>query len=193
MRKIVAVENLTLDGVMEAPEKWAFSYDNDDIAEVNQAGMATTDAVLLGRVTYEEFAAYWPLQTDDQSGIAEYLNRTTKLVVSSTLHEAKWVNTTIIAGSVGDEIAALKRGLGGDIIVIGSATLVRSLMRDGLIDEYRLFVYPLVRGHGKRLFDATSDTTTLNLVDARTFRTGVVLLTYQASETKMVGTPDNGG
>lgn len=193
MRKIIAVENLTLDGVMEAPEKWAFSYGGDDIAEANQAGMETTDAVLFGRVTYEEFAAYWPLQTDDQSGVAEYLTRTTKLVASSTLHQATWVNTTIIAGSVGDEIAALKRGSGGNIIIIGSATLVRSLMRDGLIDEYRLFVYPLVRGHGKRLFDAISDTTTLNLVDTRTFRAGVVLLTYQAGDTGVAGASDNEG
>ncbi len=96
MRKMVVVENLTLDGVMESPEQWAFPYHGDDLAEVNRAQMLASDALLLGRVTYEEFAAYWPFQTDDGSGIASYLNSTPKFVVSSTLHKAEWHNTTII-------------------------------------------------------------------------------------------------
>jgi dihydrofolate reductase len=182
MRKITMTENLSLDGIMEAPEKWAFSYQGDDIAEFNKAGMLASDALLLGRVTYEEFAAYWPKQTNDESGITDYLNKTAKFVVSSTLKKTEWKNSTIVNGNLVEEITKLKQQPGKDISVIGSATLVQSLMQADLIDEYHLFVVPIVLGKGKRLFKDSNDRTALKLVETKAFSAGVVLLTYQPSE-----------
>jgi dihydrofolate reductase len=178
VRKVIVSENLTLDGIMEAPEKWAFQYQGDDIAEVNKAQMLASDALLLGRVTYEVFAGYWPLQTNDETGIADYLNRTPKFVVSSTLKKVEWSNTTIIQENLAKEVTNLKQQIGKDIVVTGSATLIQSLMQDDLIDEYRLWVHPIVLGDGKRLFQDGSDTK-LKLVDTKTFSSGVVLLRYQ--------------
>jgi dihydrofolate reductase len=182
MRKITVTENLSLDGIMEAPEKWAFSYQGDDITEFNKAGMLASDALLLGRVTYEEFAAYWPKQTNDKSGITDYLNKTAKFVVSSTLKKTEWENSTIINGNLVEEITKLKQQPGKDISVIGSATLVQSLMQADLIDEYHLFIIPIVLGKGKRLFKDNNDRKALKLIETKAFSAGVVLLTYQPSE-----------
>ncbi len=179
MRKVIAVELVSLDGVTGSPEEWAFSYSNDEMEEANASGMAASDALLLGRVTYEELAAYWP----DQSGgtpIVDYINSVPKFVVSTTLEEPlEWNNSTLIKGNVAEEIAVLKRQPGKDVTTIGSGTLVHSLLQDGLLDELRLMVHPVVVGSGRRLFEGGGDPKELELVDSRTFSTGVVSLTYQ--------------
>jgi dihydrofolate reductase len=176
MRKLIVSENMTLDGVIESPD---LSYESEDMTEVVQEQMMAADALLLGRVTYEEFAAYWPFQTDNELGIADYINNVAKFVVSSTLVKTDWHNTTIISRNVPEEITKLKQQGGKDIVVTGSAMLVQSLMRDNLIDEYRLFAAPIVAGHGKRLFPDSIDTLKLRHVETKTFSSGVVLLRYQ--------------
>ena len=180
MRKVVAVELVSVDGVMEAPEEWAFSYSNDEMEEANAAGMAASDAMLLGGVTYQEFASYWPYQNSAEQPFTDYLNNTPKFVVSTTLEEPlEWQNSTLIKGNVAEEIARLKQQPGKNITILGSATLVRSLLRDGLLDELGLMVFPVVLGTGKRLFEDGGDQKALNLVDSKTFATGVLYLIYQ--------------
>ena len=175
MRTLIVTENVTLDGVMEAPD---LSYQSADMIGVNQPHMMAADALLPGRKTYQEFAAFWPLQTDDQTGVAEYINTVAKYVVSSTLDKADWHNTSILSGNLVEGITALKRQNGKDIVVTGSGELVWSLTREGLIDEYRLFIAPTVRGHGKRLFPDGIDAQKLQPVETRTFDSGVVLIRY---------------
>ena len=180
MRKIVAWELVSLDGVMEKPQEWSFSYSNDEMAEANAAGMADSDAMLLGRVTYEEFAAFWPYQNSAEQPFTDYLNNTPKYVVSTTLQEPlQWQNSTLIKGNLAEEIAKLKRQPGEDITILGSGALVRSLLEDDLLDELRLMVHPVVLGSGKRLFEEGSDLKTLELVDSKTFSIGVLYLTYR--------------
>jgi dihydrofolate reductase len=181
MRDLIVTENITLDGVIEATGEW-FAADGggEDFVAVNRAHMAAADAVLLGRVTYEQFAGYWPAQTDDTTGVSDYLNRTRKYVVSATLEKAEWAHTTILRGPLAEEVAALKRQPGKDIVVAGSVTLAQALVREGLVDEYRLIVNPVLLGRGRRLFpDGTADT--LRLTNTRTFRSGIVLLTYRSA------------
>ena len=180
MRKVVASELVSLDGVMESPEKWSFQFHNDEMAEANEAGMAASDAMLLGRVTYQEFASYWPYQNSADQPFTDYLNNTPKFVVSTTLEEPlEWQNSTLIKGNVAEEIAKLKRQPGKDIGIVGSGTLVRSLLRDHLLDELSLMVHPIVLGNAKRLFEDELEETVLRLVDTTTFSTGVVYLTYR--------------
>jgi dihydrofolate reductase len=179
MRKVIVAEFLTLDGVMEASEEWQPPYVSDDVAEEIRAEILGAEASLLGRTTYEIFAAYWPLQTHNEFGIADKLNSERKFVVSTTLERAQWNNSTLIKGNVVEEIRKLKQQPGGDIRIAGSATLVQSLMKAGLIDEYLLLVHPIVRGRGKRLFKDGMDTTALKLVETKSFSSGVVLLRYQ--------------
>lgn len=181
MRKIVAGLFVSLDNVFEAPEQWHFPYFNDEMGEAVGSQMADSDCMLLGRVTYEEFAAYWPGQTSDgEAGeLADFMNDTPKYVVSATLDAADWKNTTLIDGATAvEELTRLKEGPGKDISITGSGTLVRTLLRDGLLDELRLLVHPIVVGHGKRLFDE-GDQIPLTLADSKTFSTGVLSLTYQ--------------
>lgn len=184
MRKLVAVESITLDGVMAAPEQWSFPFQNDEIMAVNLAGMRSSDALLLGRITYEHFGAYWPKQTNDASGIADYLNKTAKFVVSTTLEQPDWVNTTVIRDNLATAVKDLKQQPGLNITVLGSATLVQSLIDLDLIDEWRLMVHPLLLGSGKPLFRAGGVPKTLRLSDSRVFSTGVALLTYQPADTR---------
>jgi dihydrofolate reductase len=180
MRKVVASELVSLDGVMESPEKWSFRFHNDEMAEANEAGMAQADAMLLGRVTYQEFASYWPYQNSADQPFTDYLNNTPKFVVSTTLEEPlEWQNSTLIKGNVAEEIAKLKQQPGKNIGITGSATLVRSLLQDDLLDELGLLVHPIVVGSGRRLFEDGGDQKELKLVDSRIFSTGVVYLTYQ--------------
>jgi dihydrofolate reductase len=182
MRKVVASELVSLDGVMEKPEEWSFSYSNDEMAEANAAGMAASDAMLFGRVTYEEFAAFWPYQNTAEQPFTDYLNKTPKYVVSTTLDEPlEWQNSFLIEGNnLAEEIAGLKDQPGKDITILGSATLVRSLLADDLLDELQLMVHPIVLGSGKRLFEE-GDQKTLELLDSKTFRTGIVYLTYRVA------------
>jgi dihydrofolate reductase len=180
MRKVVASELVSLDGVMEKPEEWSFSYSNDEMAEANAAGMAASDAMLLGRVTYEEFASYWPSQNRAEQPFTEYMDNTPKYVVSTSLEEPlEWQNSTLIKGNVAEEIAKLKRQPGKDITILGSGALVRSLLEEDLLDGSALWFIPFVLGSGKRLFEEGSDRKTLELVDSKTFSIGVLYLTYR--------------
>ena len=184
MRKVVASELVSLDGVMGSPQEWAFSYSNDEMEQANASGMAASDALLLGRATYQEFASYWPYQNSADQPYTDYLNRTPKFVVSKTLEgPLEWQNSTLIKGDVAKEITELKRQPGKDITIIGSAALVQSLLRDGLLDELRLMVHPVVLGSGKRLFEDEGDQKALELVDSKTFSTGVLYLTYQPTQS----------
>jgi dihydrofolate reductase len=165
--------------VVEALDGWFGSTSGgDDVVAAERDLYAACDAVLLGRRTYEDFKGYWPLQTDVITGIADSLNRAEKYVVSSTMRESDWQNTTFLNGPPTEEVARLKAQPGQDIVATGSITLVRALIAAGLVDEYRLFVYPVVVGRGRRLFpDGLGDT--LHLADMRAFRSGIVLLTYR--------------
>jgi len=179
VRKLVALELMSLDGVLEAPEEWAFSYSNKEMEEANASGMAASDAMLLGRVTYETLAAFWPNQPAG-TPMVDYINSVPKFVVSTTLEEPlKWNNSTLLEGDVAEGIAKLKRRPAKDITIIGSGTLVRSLLQDDLLDQLRLMVHPLVLGGGKRLFEDGDDRKPLKLIDSRTFGTGVLYLTYR--------------
>ncbi len=182
MRKVVASELVSLDGVIESPEKWSFQFHNDEMAEAQGAGMAAADAMLLGRVTYQEFASYWPYQNSADQPFTDYLNNTPKFVVSTTLEEPlEWQNSTLIKGNVAEELTRLKGQPGKNINITGSGTLVGSLLRDGVLDELQLLVHPIVVGQGKRLFDAIGAQVPLTLASSRTLGTGVVVLTYTAA------------
>jgi dihydrofolate reductase len=183
VRKLAAVELVSLDGVMESPEEWAFSYSNDEMEAANANGMAASDAMLLGRVTYEQMAAFWPGQPGG-TPMVDYINSVQKLVVSTTLEEAAWNNSALIKNDVTKEIAELKRQPGKDITIIGSALLVRSLLKAGLLDELRLMVHPVVLRGGKRLFEDEGEQESLKLVSSETFATGVVSLAYRPSGEK---------
>jgi len=173
---------MALDGVMESPDKWHFPYFNDEMGEEIGAAMADSDAMLLGRVTYEEFAAFWPSQ--GERDVAGYMNNTPKYVVSRTLEEPlEWQNSTLIKENVAEEVAKLKQQPGKDISITGSGTLVRSLLQYDLIDELRLMVHPIVVGSGKHLFEEGGDQKALKLVDSKTFSTGVLYLTYQPAQS----------
>ncbi|HEX5878234.1 MAG TPA: dihydrofolate reductase family protein [Actinomycetota bacterium] len=187
MRDLIVTENITLDGVIDASEGW-FSVADD--AEVDQSDLLAAlreqseaaDAVLFGRVTFEEMRGYWPKQTDDTTGVTDYLNRVEKYVVSSTLDDPGWEHTTVLAGdSFQDELRTLKASPGGDIVTTGSITLVHALIAAGLVDEYRLFLYPVVLGRGARLFADATELPTLRLVETRPFRSGILLLRYRPS------------
>ncbi len=177
MRKVVAGLFVSLDGVFEAPETWHFPYFNDEMGETIASQMAAADTMLLGRRTYEEFAAYWADQGSDVE-LADEINNTPKLVASTTLKTVDWRNSSLIEGDVAEHLRRLKQEPGKDISITGSATLVRSLLRDGVLDELRLLVHPIVVGSGKRLFDGSPDRVPLKLVDSRVFTTGVLYLTY---------------
>jgi dihydrofolate reductase len=180
MRKVVASELVSLDGVMGSPQEWAFSYSDDEMEQANASGMAASDALLLGRATYQEFASYWPYQNSADQPYTDYLNSTPKFVVSTTLEgPLEWQNSTLIKGNLAEEITELKRLPGKDITIIGSAALVQSLLADGLLDELRLMVHPLVLGGGKRIFEDGGDQKALELLDSKTFDTGVLYLTYR--------------
>ncbi|GAB2809683.1 dihydrofolate reductase family protein [Actinoallomurus bryophytorum] len=178
MRKIIASLFVSLDGVAEAPDTWHFPYFNDEMGNAVGAAMAESDAMLLGRVQYQQFAAYWPSSEDEFAG---FMNNQKKYVVTNTLTEATWNNTEIISGDVLGGLQALKNSEGKDIAVTGSLTLVRSLLTAGLLDQLQLFVHPIVLGKGARWFDDL-DTVELRLASAQTFSTGVIHQTYtQAS------------
>jgi dihydrofolate reductase len=183
MRKVVAVELVSLDGVIESPEEWAFAYSNDEMEEANAAGMAASDALLLGRATYEGLAAFWPNQPGG-TPMVDYINSVPKYVVSTTLEEPLgWNNSALIKGDVAEGVAGLKRQPGKDITILGSGTLVRSLLADDLLDELKLMVLPVVLGGGKRLFDDGGDRKVLEFVDSKTFSTGVLYLTYRPAQS----------
>jgi len=174
MRKIIVTEFMSLDGVMENPA-WTAPYWNDDIAKFKGDEQASIDALLLGRVTYQGFAAAWPESTDEG---ADVMNNLPKYVVSTTLNEVEWNNSRLIKGDLVEELTQLKQQAGQDILVYGSATLVQTLMQYDLVDSYRLLVYPVIVGQGKRLFQEGIPVT-LKLLEAQTLSGGVVALIYE--------------
>ncbi len=186
MRDLVITENITLDGVIDATEGWFSAASGDaDTSDLEAALLQqreAADALLLGRVTFEQMRGYWPLQTDDTTGISNYLNEVSKYVVSAKLQDPEWEHTTVLRGTLVDEVRALKSAPGHDIVTTGSMTLVRDLIAGGLVDEYRLFVYPVVLGRGGRLFADATAVPRLRLVETQPFRSGVVLLRYRAIE-----------
>ena len=186
MRKVVVSEYVTLDGVMEDPGGaegfehggWSFQFWNEEATKFKFDELFASDALLLGRVTYQGFAKAWPSMTDE-SGFADRMNSLPKFVVSTTLEEVVWNNSRLIKGNIAEEVYKLKQQPGQDILIAGSGELVHTLMQHDLIDEYRLMVYPVVLGSGKRLFRDGSDTIVLRLVETKTFSSGVVVLSYQ--------------
>jgi dihydrofolate reductase len=183
MRKVIASLFLSLDGVMEAPEKWHFPYFNDEMGAAIGEAMSSAGAFLLGRRTYEQWASYWPSQSPDENPMAAAINAMPKFVASRTLDEVNWQKSTLLNGDVPAEVSKLKRQPGKDVSISGSATLVRSLLREGLLDELRLMIHPVVLGQGRRLFEEGNGETPLELVSSETFRTGVLNLTYQPAGT----------
>jgi len=180
MRKVVASEFVSLDGVVGSPEQWQLPYFDEEMGREIQAAMEEADAMLLGRVTYEEWAAFFPSQSSEDMPSADYMNETPKFVVSRTLEEPlEWNNSTLLEGSLAEGLGELKGRPGKDISISGSRTLVRSLLAEDLLDELRLMVHPVVVGGGKRLFEEGGEQKALELVSSKTFGTGVVYLTYR--------------
>lgn len=175
MRKIVAGLFMSLDGVVESPEQWTGPYMNDEVGQQIQSHFVNSDAMLLGRKTYETFARSFAGETHP---MAQQMNSRRKYVVSKTLQDAEWANSTIIDGDTLKAISALKGEPGKNISISGSPTLVRSLIRDNLLDELNLLVPPVVVGRGKRLFEEGMGGVTLKLIDCKPFSTGLLSLTY---------------
>jgi class 3 adenylate cyclase/dihydrofolate reductase len=187
MSRLVVAEFLTLDGVMEAPgfeehrdgkNAWALRLQTPELQDFFRDQLSRTEAFLLGRTTYQIWAAFWPTAGGD-ADVAKRMNDVTKYVVSTTLREAGWANSTILSGNWAAQVAELKRQPGGDILVEGSADLVNGLMEHDLIDEYQLLVFPVILGSGKHLFRDGIDLRPLRLVNTKAFPSGVVLLVYQ--------------
>jgi len=183
---VVVTEFLTLDGVMEAPGgefhpdgkgAWTFQFFNDEAGKFKLNELFAADALLLGRVTYQHFAAAWPSVTDEE-GFADRMNSLPKFVASTTLQEPLEWNATLIQGDVAEAVSKLKQQPGQDILICGSADLVHTLMQYDLIDEFRLMLFPVILGSGKRLFRERIASTALRLVETKTFSSGVVVLSY---------------
>jgi dihydrofolate reductase len=192
VRKVVVSEFVSLDGVMEDPA-WTFQFSSEEQEQYKFAELAAADALLLGRVTYEDFAAAWPSMMEQYEGprraelgeYAEMMNAYPKHVVSTTLTEPlEWNNSTLVEGNVAEEITELKQRPGKDILVFGSSALVDTLLEHDLIDEYRIMVFPIVVGSGKHLFEDGIDTKILKLAKAETLGSGVVVLTYEPAGEK---------
>jgi dihydrofolate reductase len=179
--KLVVSQFLSLDGVAEAPHEWSMGYFNDEILKFKHDELWAADALLLGRVTYDAFAASWPERSGDD--FAERMNGIKKITVSTTLRNPSWNNTSVISQDIVAEIAKLKQKPGGDLVVYGSTELLRTLMEHNLVDEYRLLVYPVVLGKGQRLF---KDDVSAKLALKESKRYGeAALLTYEpAAEGK---------
>jgi dihydrofolate reductase len=177
MRKVVAGLYISLDGVVESPDKWQFDNFDAEIMSSMGSQLEAEDAVLLGRVTYQEWAAYWPNSTDEP--FASFINNIPKYVVSTTLDRIDWSNSILIKGSLKEEINRLKGQPGKNIGVAGSPKLVRSLLTNDLLDELTLMIHPVAVGSGRRLFNGDSDLKRLKLVGSQITSTGVAILTYQ--------------
>lgn len=178
MRKVVVSEFVSLDGVMEDP-RWTFRFESDDRNQFKFDELAAADALLLGRVTYEGFAAAWP-QMEEQTGeYGAWMNGYPKYVVSTTLEEPLEWNASLIGDDIAGEISALKQQPGKDILVFGSAALVNTLVEHDLVDEYRIMIFPVIVGSGKRLLGDGLDMKALELKETKVFDSGVVVLTYR--------------
>jgi dihydrofolate reductase len=190
--KLTLTTFLSLDGVMQAPGTpdedrsgdfphggWLVPYADADTGRIVTDVFAKTDAFLLGRKTYEIFAAHWPRVTDPDDPVATALNRLPKYVVSRTLAKAEWNNSTVIRGDIPKQVAELKRRHEREILIQGSSELLQTLLANNLVDEYRLLLFPVVLGSGKRLFGSGAVPSALTLLDTRATSTGVVVNTYR--------------
>jgi dihydrofolate reductase len=188
MRKINAALFITLDGVVEAPggettlpekaRNWSMPYTNDEVEQVIGAAMAESDAMLLGRNTYQAFAAFWP-NVPEEDPFGNIMNNRTKYVVSTTLDKAEWKNSHLIKGNVVEELRKLKQQPGKDINTVGSGTLVRSLLKADLVDELQLMLCPVVLGVGQRLFDGADFMKAMKVLEATSFSSGMIYLRLQ--------------
>jgi dihydrofolate reductase len=178
MRKIVAGLFMSLDGVVESPERWGFQYFNEEMTERIEAGISEADAVLIGRRTYLQFAEMWPSQGSEVP-MSDFLNNSHKYVASDTLTKLDWGPASLVTGDLDGELMKLKRQPGKNIQIPGSPTLVRSLLRDGLLDELSLSICPIVVGPGLRLFQDITDQLPLRVAQASTLSNGVVNVTYE--------------
>jgi dihydrofolate reductase len=187
MGKLIVSEFVSLDGVFEDPA-WTIPYWSEEQEAYKLDEVLGADSLLLGRATYEEFATEWP-SMEDETGFANRMNSMPKHVVSTTLDRPGWTNTRVIRGDIALQVASLKEQPGKDILVVGSGTLVRELMSRGLIDEYRIMVFPVVLGNGRRLFNGASEGVPLELADSRALGSGVVILTYHPTSTAQTAQP----
>jgi dihydrofolate reductase len=183
LRTLAITQNITVDGSIEMLGDWfdpqaQAGADNSDLLEELHRHDSTSDAFLTGRRTFEDLRGFWPKQSDDGTGITDYLNQVRKYVVSSTMSDPKWQNTTVLSGDPVAEVRALKEQPGQDITVTGSITLCHTLIAAGLVDQYRLFVYPVVQGRGRRLFPDGYELPRLRLIEAKNFRSGITYSRY---------------
>ncbi len=191
MRKLTSGIFITLDGVVEAPgagdttlpdkRGWSMPFMDEEVGGFVMGGMASSDAMLLGRKTYQDFAAYWSAQPEDDP-IAGHMNNQTKYVVSTTLNQVDWKNSTLLKGDLARAITQLKNQPGKDISLVGSGTLVQSLLQLELIDELNLLICPVILGVGKRLFKEGVDTKVLKPVSSKTYGSGMTILTLQPNK-----------
>ena len=189
MRPLIITENVTLDGSVEMLGAWFDPQSQDDelVAEMRRQD-ETADALLLGRKTFEDFRGYWPNQSNDASGVADYINSVAKYVVSATMTDPAWDNSTLLSGDPAAAVRTLKSAPGGDIVVTGSITLCHALIAADLVDEYRLFVYPVVQGAGRRLFpEGRAISGFRRAAPPMAFPTGVILVSWKAPASKRAG------
>ncbi len=179
--RVVATEYLSLDGVFEEPGQWSGPFFNDEAGQFKWDELQASDALLLGRKTYEGFAAAWPSMTDTGE-FGEKMNSMPKYVVSSTLDKAEWSGSRLIKGNAAEEVRKLKQEPGQDLLLSGSAQLFNALQRENLIDLYRFMVHPIVLGKGERLFADGNDEKPLKLTHTKAFSSGIVILEYEPAE-----------
>ena len=183
MRTLAMTQNVTLDGSIEMLGDWfepqgETGVDNSDLLEELHRQDSEADALLVGRRTFEDLRGYWPTLAEDATGITEYLNRVHKYVASATMTDPEWQNSTVLSGDIVEHVRSLKEEPGEDIVVTGSIRLCHALIEAGLVDEYRLFVYPVVQGRGRRLFPDGFQLPALRLLDAKSFRSGITYSRY---------------
>jgi dihydrofolate reductase len=191
MRKITAGLFISLDGVVEAPEEWHFPYYNEEMGAAVDAQLGAADTLLLGRKTYEAFAAVWPERETAEEGDARFakkLGDARKIVVSDQQPDLTWRNSELLEGDLVEGVTALRNEPGGDIAMSGSVSVVRQLLEAGLLDELHLLVHPVSIGEGLRLFDESGTTLPLRLLRSETFETGVLSLVYGPDDS-----PPDGG
>ena len=186
MRTLAVTQNITVDGSIEMLDDWfdpqgQADVDNSDLLEELHRQSSTADGLLVGRQTFEDMRGYWPQQSDDATGVTDYLNQVQKYVVSSTITAPEWQNSTVLSSDPIEEVRTLKEQPGQDIVCTGSITLCHALIEAELVDEYRLFVYPTVQGRGRRLFPDGLTLPELKLLDAKAFRCGITYSRYASS------------
>lgn len=186
-RRLIVWNLVTLDGFFEGPKKWEIDWHEyawgEELEQLSQDQLASADLLLFGRVTYQGMAQYWSSAQGETAETADFMNQLPKIVFSSTLEHADWNNTRLVKGPAEEEVARLKQQPGKDMLVFGSAELASSLLRGGLVDEYRLGVVPVVLGGGTPLFKPSPDRLKMKLLDARPTQSGCVILCYRPAGT----------